>query len=131
MPAQVRIVDATISGGTTHELLYEVDLGSVTLRKLIEMRIRGEVERFGASGSEIFVGLVQPEGSEAGDSGYLLPVRREIDADAQINSAVEAFERGAFFVLVDGRQVTKLDAPLEITYHSEVMFVKLLPVNGG
>ena len=63
MPAQVRIVDATISGGTTHELLYEVDLGSVTLRKLIEMRIRGEVERFGASGSEIFVGLVQPEGS--------------------------------------------------------------------
>lgn len=131
MPAQVRIVDATVSGGTTQELLYEVDLGSVTLRKLIEMRIRNEVERFGASGSEIFVGLVQPEGSEAAESGYRLRERREIDVERQVGTAVEAFERGRFFVLVDGRQVTSLDARLEVTYHSEVMFVKLAAVVGG
>ncbi|MBX9602381.1 MAG: hypothetical protein K2X35_15335 [Bryobacteraceae bacterium] len=131
MPAQVRIVDATVSGGTTQELLYEVDLGRMTLRKLIEIRSRNEVERPDAGGPEVFVGLAQPEGPEAGDSGYPLPVRREIDADARIKRAVKAFQRGAFLVLVDGRQVTKLDAPLEITYHSEVMFVKLLPVTGG
>jgi hypothetical protein len=45
--------------------------------------------------------------------------------------ALEGFVRNAFFLVVDGRQLTELDETVPFTTTSEVTFVRLLPLVGG
>jgi hypothetical protein len=54
-----------------------------------------------------------------------------IDPAEAVGMAVEGFERGAFLVLVDGRQADRLDAVLELGPGSRVTFLRLVPLAGG
>jgi hypothetical protein len=54
-----------------------------------------------------------------------------LDAAEQRARAVEAFERSGFFVLVDDRQLERLDDEIVVRPETEVRFVKLLPLVGG
>ena len=45
--------------------------------------------------------------------------------------ALDGFRRNAFFVVVDDRQVTELDAEIRIRPETAITFVRLVPLVGG
>ena len=45
--------------------------------------------------------------------------------------ALAGFQRNAFFLIVDGRQVTDLDEPIAFRTTSQVTFLRLVPLVGG
>lgn len=51
--------------------------------------------------------------------------------EGAIACALAGFERNAFFLLVDGAQITHLDETIPLRPTSEVTFVRLLPLVGG
>jgi len=103
----------------------------LTARELIGSRVRQEVDRYNQSLPEVFRGLVQPEESEQILNGFRLKTKRPLDSDAQIQRACSSFERNGFLLLVDGQQISELDAEIDLHSDSEVQFVKLVPLVGG
>ncbi|MBR0656948.1 hypothetical protein [Plastoroseomonas arctica] len=45
--------------------------------------------------------------------------------------ALDGFHRNAFFVTVDDRQVTALDAPITLTPATMITFIRLVPLVSG
>ncbi len=54
-----------------------------------------------------------------------------IDAEEQVQIALEAFEHNGFFLLLDNRQVTSAHERIVVTEDSVISFVKLVPLVGG
>lgn len=120
-------------GKALHEVSVELRLASerVTVRELIERRVRAEVDRHNAAPSPYFNGLVQPTEAERELNGYRLREARRIDADEQVRLATQSFERQGFLLLVDDDQVDDLADEVVLTPDSVVRFVKLVPLVGG
>jgi len=131
MPATVTIYDETAAGERTNTLKLEFLTARVTVRELIRRRVYEEVQEYNLSTPEYFRGLVQPTEAEKVLNGYKLREWRKIDWEEQYARAVEAFERNGFFMLVDNRQVDRLDEEIELKVATEVSFVKLVPLVGG
>ena len=132
MQAALRIVDATATGKVMRESSLTLASERVTVREIIERRVREEVAAFNAQRKQTtFHGLVQPTNTEVALNGYRLPEHRPLDADAQCALALEAFESNGFFMLADDRQVERLDEEFVITDDTTVSFVKLVPLVGG
>lgn len=127
----VQVWDETIPGGRTPAGTLTLDAGRVTVRGLLRSRVFQEVERYNRSLGDTFQGLVQPEESERTLNGFRMKARRPLDAEAQCRRACASFEQNGFLVLIDGEQVTALDAAVELAADSEVEFVKLVPLIGG
>jgi hypothetical protein len=130
-PVSVLMYDEVPGAGRSAPFRLELVSERVTVRELIERRVRGEVQKHNQAPAEIFHGLVQPTDAEQTLNGYRLPRRKLLDPDVQCRLAVEAFTAGRFFVLVDDRQVEGLDEAITIGRESEVGFFKLLPLVGG
>ncbi len=91
-----------------------------TLRLLLEERITIEYARArGADGDGFANHLIH------------LPPRKQCSLDKAIEAGFEGFRKQAFFVIVNGRQVTALDEAFSLTPETEITFVKLLPLQGG
>ena len=131
MNASLHILDQSPSGVTVGRIRLELVSESVSLREIIEARVRHEVARHNAAPSQVFEGLVQPTDTERTLNGYRMRRRRRIDADTQVERALAAFRANGFFVLVDGRQLEDLDARVQITDEPEVVFIKLVQLVGG
>jgi hypothetical protein len=130
MPA-LAIHDETTAGRRTGSVTLDVPTEAITLRDLVAQRVRCEVDEYNSLRGEYFQGLVQPTESEQTLNGYRVRNRRAIDAEQQVQRALEAFERNGFLVLVGDRQVDSLDAVITIRPATEVSFVKLVPLVGG
>lgn len=131
MSATITIRDTTLAGATTHELQLELESERMDVRELIRSRVFQEVKDYNAGVGERFRGLVQPTGSTVEANGYRLIKRRKIDWQEQYQASVEAFERGHVLILLDDRQLERLDEPLELTSSSKVAFLRLVPLVGG
>lgn len=97
----------------------------ITLRQLIRERVRLDFEKMmAARDASLPPGhpLVAPAAS-----GDALETRLRAAQD----TAIAHFQRGAFFVAVDGRQVEALDAPFPLRPTSTVKFVRLIQLKGG
>lgn len=127
----IQVIDALLPGERTKAGGIRLEAGLVTLRELIRGRLRQEVERYNQDLPETFQGLVQPEESEQTLNGFRLKTKRPLDWEVQCRRACSSFEKNGFLVLVDGTQVTELDAPLDLREDSEVEFIKLVPIVGG
>jgi hypothetical protein len=96
----------------------------ITARLLITERVRRELEtlfeRFDARGGELPAALV----TLSADTRAMTP-------DEAIETALRAFSANRFFLLVDRRQITDLDAPFPLTPASNVVFLRLMPLKGG
>ena len=132
--ASVTIVDESTGGGK-HSWTLDVLDETLSARELIRRRVYQEVTEYNARQSGVFDGLVQPTGAERilnGErTGYRLSGGRRLDWEAQYEKAVEAFTRHGYILLVEDRQVTELDAPIELHAGSEVTFLRLVPLVGG
>lgn len=134
MPAQVavRIVDEVPGRGRREVATLRLASERITAGALIERRVRHEVEQHNASKSETFYGLVRPADTEySAGGGWRLLTPRALDADEQIAVARDAFERGRVLLLVDDRQLEKLDDEVALTGNTEVCFYQLVPLIGG
>jgi hypothetical protein len=133
MPAQVAITIVDEVPGRGRQVACTLQLWSekVTARDLIARRVRHEVDAYNADQSGTFLGLVQPADTERVLNGWRLKTPHAIDADQQIASAWDAFDDGRILLLVDDRQVDRLDEEFALTRDAEVCFYKLVPLIGG
>ena len=94
--------------------------------------MRHEVEQHNASKTDTFHGLVRPAGAEHADGGgWRLLTPRTLDAEEQIAIAYDAFEHGRILLLVDDRQLERLDEEMALRENTEVCFYQLVPLAGG
>jgi hypothetical protein len=131
MATALTVHDEGTSGGRIRSFRLQLASERITVRELIERRVRQEVEEFNRAQPELFEGLVQPTDAERVLNGYRLRKKRMLDAAEQSAKAIQAFERASFFLLVDDRQLDRLDDPIVVRPDTEVRFVKLVPLIGG
>lgn len=133
MPMMLTITDEEVGGKQKTDFEMEIPSaqGVVTARELIELRVRQEVARFNAGREGAFHGLVQPTDTEWIVNGYALRTWRPINADQQVEMALQAFETNGFFILAGSRQVENLDDEIDLAQTSEISFIKLVPLIGG
>lgn len=131
MAFTVNVQDELPIGVVTKQFELVVQGETITVGDLIRQRVRREVSLYNLSIPGYFQGLVQPDGAEATLSGYKLRQRRAIDCEEQTETALKAFERRGFFVLIDDRRAEDLDEVLTIGERTQISFVKLTPPVGG
>ncbi|MFF4385996.1 MULTISPECIES: hypothetical protein [unclassified Streptomyces] len=127
----VTFVDETTAGSRGDGWALDMAEERLALRELIRRRVFQEVAEYHAQRSEVFQGLVQPEGAERTPGGYALRTPRRIDPQKQTELALKAFERNGFLVLVGDRQIVGLDEEIALPPGVEVTFLKLVALVGG
>lgn len=125
------IKDETLSGDIVREFNIEVPDAPLTVRELIEARVVAEVEHYNRKATEYFNGLVQPTDAERTLNGYRLREGRQVDPEKQVYVALDAFQKNAYFVLIDNRQAETLDEQVHLHPNSVVSFMRLVPLVGG
>ncbi len=133
MATVLKMVDESPGSGREPRPVFELRLVSerITVRELIQRRVEREVAEYNRRPGKVFSGLVQPTGAERELNGYRLKRPRPLDVEKQVRVAVEAFEKGAFFLLFDDRQAESLDEELVLGEKSVASFVQLVPLVGG
>ena len=127
----LKITDQTFTGQTLAEVNITLDSADVSVRHLIACRVRAEVLRYNNKKPAYFNGLVQPTEAEKALNGYKLKGGRQINAERQVEVALQAFEENGFFMFVDDEQAESLDQTITVTPETRVSFVKLTPLVGG
>ncbi len=128
---RLTIVDETASGDTINEFLISFDNATVSVKDIIVSRVEKEVLEYNSKLPERFYGLVRPTEAEETLNGYSMKKRKTVDAEKQIQVALEAFEHNGYFVFVNESQVESLDDKVRITPQTKVSFLKLTPLVGG
>jgi hypothetical protein len=129
--ANVKIIDETATGKVIQELNLLINAEMLTAEELISRRVRFEVEKYNNHKEEIFNGLIQPTDSERLLNGYKMKGKKEIDPDAQVEKALEAFNANGFFIIANNRQLETLEEHILIDDMLKVSFIKLVPLVGG
>jgi hypothetical protein len=130
MPLAVSILDETTTGERRSAGVLQCDTATLTLREIIRLRVKQEVERFNATEQEIFQGLIQPDETERILNG--VPEGRTVlDWEQQYAKAILAFKGNAFLLFVDDRQAADLDETIHLTAQTRITFLKLVPLQGG
>ena len=124
----ITIKDETASGKVLHEIALRFEKEYITVKELIESRIKLEVEKYESQDMSQVPTLVTP----LNKIDYLNAKRKKsIDVEKQIYVALDAFQNNGFFILVDDEQVDQLDQRILIDESSNVSFIKLTPLVGG
>jgi hypothetical protein len=111
--------------------------GRLTLRDFIEHIVREEVSAFRERQERrrLFRVLTEREIAAGAERGKIDPAGRaldqEVDEAVAVETALQAFADGLYFVFVDGEQQTALDETLLIEPGSTVRFVRLVAMAGG
>ncbi|MBT31073.1 MAG: hypothetical protein CMO01_15560 [Thalassobius sp.] len=127
----VTIKDETFTGETLNELNLEFETESVTVKDIITQRVLQEVDIYNSKLPDVFNGLVKPTEAEKTLNGYKMKTRKKIDGEKQVYIALEAFNKNAYFVLVDNQQAESLEEQVMLSQESKISFLKLTPLVGG
>jgi hypothetical protein len=111
--------------------------GRLTLRDLITRIVLQEVEAFRTrqeerrltrvlSMSQIEQGVVAGKVDMGGRD-----LNQEVNPEAAVGAALQAFEDGLYFVFLDGAQQKDLGSEVFVRADSEMTFVRLVPLVGG
>src|SRR5262245_43655263 len=131
MPTKLIVRDETTGGHTTNELSLEFLTERIDVRELIRSRVYQEVQDYNRNQGKEFRGLVQPSDAEESLNGFRLRKPRQIDWKKQFDLAVDAFEAGRIVILVDDKQVSTLDDPIDVKASTDIAFLRLTPLVGG
>ncbi|MDH3326590.1 MAG: hypothetical protein OEM38_07735 [Gammaproteobacteria bacterium] len=131
MKEMIKINDEDVRGDCYHSFRIPNNVDSLTVRELIKLRIESEVARFNMQRPLCFYALVQPQDAEITAKGYRLKTHRDIDWNAQYETAIEAFSNKSFLVSVSGKDFQSLDDMIETTDLVEINFVKFSEIIGG
>jgi hypothetical protein len=117
--------------------VVEDSAAPILLCELISCIVLEEVDAFRKRQEERrLVQVLSPEQIQLGvDKGKVDMGGRDIDQDvnpqAAVATALQAFEDGLYFVFVDGEQHLELDRPVRLSPDSQVTFIRLVPLAGG
>lgn len=133
MMATLTIRDETAFGAGNFDASFTLGFPTqfVTARELITKRVQVEVDNYNQMQPELFQGLMQPADAERELNGFRMMKRKWIDAETQIERALEAFARNGFVLLVNDKQVEDLDEMIAVAPETTVTFLKLVPLVGG
>lgn len=133
MQVALNITDEALYGQTqpSYSITLNFPTNHISVRELIEARVREEVGNFNAQQPEIFNMLVQPTLAERVLNGFKFKEKKLISEREQYEKAIQAFDRNGFIILVDDLQVESLDQIIEIEPKTTVTFLKLVPLVGG
>jgi hypothetical protein len=127
---QLTIRDESTDGKRLNESVVEFLTETVTVEELIRSRVYQEVQDYNLKKTEKFRGLVDPAADRTAKG-------RDIDWRAQYETACEAFRQNRVLILVDDRQVERLDETIQLRPAigdrpgTSVAFLKLTPLVGG
>lgn len=115
------------------------DLGSepMDLRVLLEHIVRQEVAAFRERQEKraLLEVLTPEEIAERVARGRIVPggqdLRQEVDEDAAVEAALQAFQDGIYLVILDGRELRGLDEEITLRPDSAVTFLRLTLLAGG
>ncbi len=133
-------VEAKVTGqrrAPTEVREVEVPTGESRLRDLIAAVVRSEVDAFQMRQLDgRLLQVLSPEQIAAGtEVGKITSggsdLDQEVDPDAAVATALEAFDDGLYFVFVDDQQIQGLDERVGVTAGSTLLFVRLVPLVGG
>ncbi len=127
----ILIIDELLNGNITNQFEIEIESGTITTQDLIEKRVKQEVENYNEKLSEYYNGLVEPTEAEKTLNGFKLKRKLLIDHEKQVYVALNAFQKNAFFILVDNVQIEDLNQEIKLKNYSKVSFIKLTPLIGG
>lgn len=130
---KILIKDELLSGKSIHETELDFSHDVITVKDIITERVKKEVEEYNKKLPQYFNGLVEPLEAEKTLNGYKLKPKKIIDAEKQIYIALAAFQKNAFFILVNNYQVDSLEEEIELKLKTKttISFVKLTPLVGG
>jgi hypothetical protein len=131
MPTALTLHDETTSGELRSAITLHLPEPTITARELIRSRVFEEVKAYNQRTDGLFQGLVQPKKSEQDQSGFRVQGRHRLDWHEQAETALQAFSRNGFILLVDDRQVESLDEEIRVRPETRVTFLKLVPLVGG
>ena len=131
MSVTLTINDKTSSGELLLERIIDFPVERISVRELIEMRVRQEVESHNNQAGDKFDGLVEPCEAEKMLNGANAAMGKHIDADKQVEAAINAFETGRYFLLINDNQLVDLDDIIVINPSTRIVFLKILRLVGG
>lgn len=127
----LKITDESFTGAILNEISIAISGERVTVEEIITARVHAEVDDYNKRLPDIFRGLVQPTGAEAILNGFKVRKMVKIDAEKQVYTALNAFQKNGFFLLIDNRQAERLEEEVLLSKDSTVSFIKLTPLIGG
>jgi len=117
----ITIQDRAGARPVQHPLILEWRKGvPCTAAALIRERVRIEYEK--------------THDSADGSANHLVrlpPKKALMTLDEAIAKALEGFEKNAFILTVDGRQIESLDTRIPLSTETEIVFIKFVPLEGG
>ena len=131
MEYTLKILDKIPGGQVSQPVTLHLVSEKVTVRELIEKRVRMEVSDHNKSKSLQYRGLVQPTDTEEVLNGYKLKKQRVVDSERQCEVALTAFNNNGFLMLVNDKQVETLEEEIILKPETQVTFIKLVPLVGG
>lgn len=112
--------------------------GGITLRTLIDRIVRAEVEAFRMRQEErrLLRVLTADQIADAVDTGKVEMggseiEPQEVDEDAAVAIALQAFEDGLYLVAIDGVNYRELDRQIFLQEDSRLTFIRLTLLAGG
>ena len=127
----VSVKDENFAGKVLQEVLVGFSSEIVTVKDIIEARVRQEVETYNKRLPEYYNGVIEPNDAEKTINGFKLRSKKPIDGEKQVYVALDAFQKNGFFVLVDTLQSTSLEQEVQLTKDTRISFLKLTPLVGG
>ena len=109
----------------------------ITLRDLLTHIVRAEVGGFETrqrqrrlmqvlSPAQIRAGIQQGKVDLGGSD-----LEQEVDSQGAIETALQAFADGLYFVFLDEQQQESLETPVQLQPTSQLLFLRLVPLVGG
>ena len=132
MAVMLKTLDQAPGIGTVEGPPLSFPSREVSARDIVRARVAAEVARYNAADElPSPIGWVTPAELERALNGPRRERRRPLDAEHQIDVALEAIRKRRVILLFNGVQVEDIDAPLLLTPVSEARFLRLVPLAGG
>lgn len=122
------IKDETTAGQILNEIALKFESQYITVKELIEERIRVEIKKYEEDVDNYRNVLVTPGPLEVAVNKKR---KKKIDIEKQVYVALEAFLNNGFFILIDDEQVEYLEDKFLVDESTQVSFVKLTQLVGG
>ena len=133
------LVETKVLGQRVELADREISLpvGVGTLRALLAELVRVELEAYDhRRDDQLVLRILTPKDLAEGQAtGRFTSGGRDVpkapDLETATARAIEAFVDGLFLVILDGRQIEEIDAPVEVTPDSRLRLVRLVALAGG
>ncbi len=141
MGVNIQIIDEHF--GKSKLAIFELNHPSetITVKELITRRVEDEIaavnarnanpERVTAEHRMFLAGLTKLSPEVLLNDAAQRRRRKPIDPDSALKVALKAFEKGRYFVIINGSQVEKLTDEITLEPQTEAIFLQLTPLVGG